>query len=445
MVGLYTLTLSHFDIRLAILFMMPNLKSFRSAPWVLVTLLSLALGGVGCRRGGDPHTHSVRAEGPTYITFDLGLRSQADGTYSINQDATDQEDEVREVRILLFQQGAVQANLYYSKSNPAQNSLAYTESPSGATATFLIEKPGIYDMVVIANESLSFNNDVVTRLRSIATREQLNTLPRIRFFDPASMPIGGIDRPTLPSGLPRLLCPLTAEYHGVNMSVVATQANPHRVFLPTSTGKVELLRAVAKVELIIKDVVHKKGSGYEWIAPDTFGRILKIGGVALAKTYPLMPLNAYTPREVIPLPSTENPVGLLTGIAFPETPDAKFVVQKQQSKDWSIGGIQPLDYKIFFYIPETLIPEGHTPSEQPRLLFSYSNMEGDWWAPSKSTPIDTERDITNNNPKASDYLREVARLTSVPMKSYGAHSVYRNSCYRITVSFDANYSNSERP
>lgn len=406
--------------------------------WLLVAILPLVLGLVSCHNEGDPASRSRAYEGPTYITIDLGLRSHQDDTYSVNEDATDREDEIREVRILLFQQGALRANLYYSKIDETHNTLAYTDAPSGATATFRVDNPGIYDMVVIANESLSLNNDLTAALRNIATREQLNTLPRIKFVDPASEE--GMDDPVIPAELPRLLCPLTAEYHAVNMTVGATQDRPHRIHFPTATGKVELMRALAKVELTIKDVVYKRGAEYEWIAPETFGPILVIAASSMAKTYPLMPLNAFTPVPEISFSNATFEFDPITSFVFPETPEEKFVVKENQSEDWSIGGIKPLDYKLFFYIPETLLPEGKGLIQQPHLLFYYTHNSGNWWDPT-TTRIITFRPISNPNTKAVDYLREAARLSSSPMLEYGAYSVYRNSCYRITVSFDSKYDN----
>ncbi len=396
---------------------------------VLLLLLSLVWGGaVGCSPSGPSPSSGVDTN---YISVGLSLRSQEDNTNSLNKDLLDEEDKVHELRIMLFQGGDLKYNLCYNVPGGTGVSLAFNADPSVRKAIFKLPKPGMYDMVVIANEQADASQgpSITSSLNGIAHRSQLNN---IRITVPTIYQAG-----VLPNI--KLRSPMTAEYKNVDMTQVGTQVTPAVISLPTPSHGVELLRAMAKVELILKDMVEiapashnpKKYEIIGWIGTGVFDRVCTVQSINMPKTFFLMPQNLLTP-------DTEIASGVFNNIALPSAPDPKSVIDPVSIDDEpSIGGILTADYRLAFYVPEHLAKTGLATNQQPLLKFTYKYKTGDWWDP-HSTLSEKKADHVMKNPNlsaATKYLDEIVSLHGGSVVPSGEYSVYRNSCYRISVRF----------
>ena len=390
----------------------------------LVLLLSLVWGGlVGCSSSNNT---SPDGDGGNYLTVNLNLRSQVDGKNTLHTDLQAEEDKVHVLRIMLFQGGDLKYNFCYNVPGGTGSDLAFNGDPSVRRAVFKLPKPGVYDMVVIANERVDDTQgpSITTQLNAIARRDQLND---IRIDMPTIYKTG-----TLPNI--KLRSPMTAEYKNVDMNHSGTQATPYQIILPTPSRGVELLRGMAKVELLLKDMIEveelaNNQKKYSWIGSGSFERVYTIQSENMPKSFSLMPQNQLTP-------DAEVASGVLfNNIPLPATPDPKCVIEPASPEDPSIGGVLTADYRLAFYIPEYLAKTGLADASKPLLKFTYKYWE-DIWNPS------TLKEKTSNHPMknpnlavARQYLQEVVTLHGGTMVTTGEYSVYRNSCYRISVRF----------
>lgn len=388
----------------------------------LLLLLTLLWGGLS---GCSTPTPSG-GERDNYLSVDLTLRAQADGQNTLNADLLDEEDKVHELRIMLFQSGTLKYNLCYNVPGGSSTTFAFDGNPTVRRAVFRVPKPGIYDMVVIANERVDATQGptITTALNAVTQRSDLDN---IRVAMPALYKGGSL--PTI-----KLRSPMTAEYANVDMTQAGTQATPHAILLPTPTHGVELLRGMAKVELLLKDMVEVQLQGnnqkrYAWIGIGPFDRLYTIKSLNMSKSFPLMPQNLLTP-------SSEVASGVLfNDISLPTTPNPKCVIDPTTLEDLSIGGVATADYKLAFYIPEYLAAPALAVGDQPFLQFTYKYMSDVW------DPTSLVEKVSKNlmqNPNVADarkYLQEVVALRGGSLVATGDYSVYRNSCYRITVRF----------
>ena len=389
----------------------------------LVLILSLVWGGlVGCSSSQS----SPNGNDENYLSVNLNLRAQEDGQNTLNKDLQDEEDKVHELRIMLFQGGDLKYNLCYNVPGGTGTDFTFNGDPAVRRAVFRLPKPGVYDMVVIANEQVDpmQGPSITTKLNGIARRDQLDD---IRINMPTIYKAG-----TLPNI--KLRSPMTAEYKNVDMNHSGTQATPYQIILPTPSHGVELLRGMAKVELLLKDMIEveelaNNQKKYSWIGSGLFERVYTIESFNMPKSFLLMPQNLLTPdAEVVS-------GALFNNISLPATPDPRCVIEPVSPEDPSIGGILTADYRLAFYIPEYLAKTGLNAASQPLLKFTYKYWE-DIWNPS------TLKEKTSNHPMknpnlavARQYLQEVVTLHGGTMVTTGEYSVYRNSCYRISVRF----------
>lgn len=388
-------------------------------------LLSLVWGGlVGC---SSSNTSSPNSDGGNYLTVGLNLRAQEDNKNTLNKDLQDEEDKVHELRIMLFQGGDLKYNLCYNVPGGTGTDLAFNGDPSVRRAVFRLPKPGVYDMVVIANERVddTQGSSITTKLNGIARREQLND---IRINMPTIYKAG-----ILPNI--KLRSPMTAEYKNVDMNHAGTQTNPYQITLPTPSRGVELLRGMAKVELLLKDMIEveelpNNQKKYSWIGTGLFERLYTVQSFNMPKSFSLMPQNLLTP-------DAEVASGVLfNNIPLPATPDPKCVIEPASPEDPSIGGIQTADYRLAFYIPEYLAKSGLEKEQQPSLRFIYKYWHDVWNPSSNLIEKNSDHPIKNTNlPAARKYLQEVVGLHGGSVITTGDYSVYRNSCYRISVRF----------
>ena len=389
----------------------------------LVLILSLVWGGlVGCSSSQS----SPNGNDENYLSVNLNLRAQEDGQNTLNKDLQDEEDKVHELRIMLFQGGDLKYNLCYNVPGGTGTDFTFNGDPAVRRAVFRLPKPGVYDMVVIANEQVDpmQSPSITTKLNGIARRDQLDD---IRINMPTIYKAG-----TLPNI--KLRSPMTAEYKNVDMNHSGTQATPYQIILPTPSHGVELLRGMAKVELLLKDMIEveelaNNQKKYSWIGSGLFERVYTIESFNMPKSFLLMPQNLLTPdAEVVS-------GALFNNISLPATPDPRCVIEPASPEDPSIGGILTADYRLAFYIPEYLAKTGLGADSQPLLKFTYkywSNI----WDPSSLTEKTSNHPMQNPNlAVARQYLQEVVTLHGGTVVTTGEYSVYRNSCYRISVRF----------
>lgn len=342
------------------------------------------------------------------------LRAQEDGVYSINTDKEDKEDYVKELRIILLQGNEVKKNFRFSAIDPDSRGLYKLTTGHNELSFRLTEaEMGIYDMLVIANESslsTSTGKKLSTILSKIKTRDEIKSIV---------LNTSGIEskRPS------SFYFPMTAEYSDVDMRKGGSKDSPLKLQLPTPTKGVELLRILAKVELIIKDCVEatRRSDGkYDcsWIGPWGFDRVVTIDVDKVSSDTPLFPANQYTSTKT----SSDR-----TALFFERIPYQSNVLGLDNlPEDASIGGVFLLDYRAYFYLPERLVAQGQE-AEQATVMKITWNYYPDPWDFREKKEHTTSFSFARQNEGADDYLTPSA--TFEPSDK----SVYRNSCYRIAV------------
>ena len=342
------------------------------------------------------------------------LRAQEDGVYSINTDKTDKEDYVKELRIILLQGDEVKKNFYFRALDPDSHSPNKLTSGHNEVSFKLEEEEmDIYDMMVIANESslrTSEGKDLSKILPAVTTRDEIKSIVLNTY---------GIESRSSSS----LYIPMTAEYSAVDMRKGGSKDSPLKLQLPTPTKGVELLRVLAKVELIIKDCVEatRRIDGEfdcSWIGPWGFDRVVTINVEKASYDTPLFPANQYSSLEM----SSDE-----TAVRLSQEVDVSSVIGLDNlPDDGSIGGIYLLDYRVHFYLPERLVAQGQETEQATEMKITW-NYYPDPWDSSKKEKHTNQVSFVRQDEKADDYLTTSA--TFAPSDK----SVYRNSCYRIAI------------
>lgn len=342
------------------------------------------------------------------------LRAQEDGVYSINTDKTDKEDYVKELRIILLQGDEVKKNFYFRGLDPDSHSPnKLTTGHNEVSFKLEEEEMDIYDMMVIANESslrTSTRKKLSTILSKIKTRDEIKSIVLDTYV---------IESRRSSS----FYIPMTAEYSDVDMQKGGSKDRPIKLQLPTPTKGVELLRILAKVELIIKDCVEatRRSDGkYDcsWIGPWGFDRVVTIYLDKVSAETPLFPANQYSSLETY---SGETAVSLSRVVD-----ESSVVGLDNLPKDDPIGGAYLLDYRVHFYLPERLVAQGQE-DEQATVMKIKWNYYPDPWDFREKKEHTTTSSFSNNE-RADDYLTTSATFDP------SDKSVYRNSCYRVGIS-----------
>ncbi|MCD8177066.1 MAG: hypothetical protein LUE98_06455 [Tannerellaceae bacterium] len=263
--------------------------------FLLVTILFIL---VGCRNEDD----KIGSHGEEAM-ISLSVRAVSS---SINQDAVFWEDRVDELRMITFdsETGEVGFNekIYFPDG---------FNNPSRAVRL----RAGIYNMYFIANETV-YSGDFVEALLAIRNESEFTSDPRFTnlTYNPAFLPDG-----TTTAG--RFV--MSAVYTDVAVTGGGTETNPASLILPT--GKVELVRALAKVEVIFR----KKTPG-STVPENTVTSVL-LENVASDLSIP--PYDNYYEGATV-----SSPAASLTDFDY--------------TRD-SIGS-------VIFYIPEFLVPPNGT-------------------------------------------------------------------------------------
>ena len=341
------------------------------------------------------------------------LRAQEDGVYSINTDKTDKEDYVKELRVILLQGDEVKKNFYFRGLDPDSH------SPNKLTTgynevSFKLEEDemDIYDMMVIANESslrTSEGKDLSKILPTVTKRDEIKSIVLNTY---------GIESRS-PSSF---YIPMTAEYSAVDMRKGGSKDIPLKLQLPTPTKGVELLRILAKVELIIKDCVEatrRRDGKFDcsWIGPWGFDRVVTIDLDKASADTPLFPANQYSSLET----SSDATAIRLNQ----EVEESSVVGLDDLPDDGSIGGVYLLDYRVRFYLPERLVAEAQEADQATEMKITWNYYPNPWDFKEKKEHTTTSS--FSNNERADDYLTTSATFDP------SDKSVYRNSCYRIAI------------
>lgn len=354
-----------------------------------------------------------------FVTMDVStLRSHVEdvnhpGTTPPNTDVADGEDNLRSLRWILFPSPSTddtpaKFNHYFTPANLVANRYAFKMNA---------EDLGNYDMVFIANEPTGAGIGSPT-----ITRRQLRNV-KVALENVSTSEVG--------SGKSAHFL-MTAEYAGVPLTRdlvgSGTEHDPYKIDLtqqnkqqrPAVTGPrsaVELMRALAKMEITLKDIVQVEESAngqksYSWVLPYGFQP-----NSALDITFKNMP-NAYylIPRKMLTdIPSQAH----LYQFKFSQAlPDERYVVPLPPLEEPSIGGVRLTDYKIYVYLPEYIVPQGKQLVDQPGLQFEYK-AQGVAAMKSQFFPI------SNSGATHYDYI-----LNDVV---HGNYSIYRNRLYRVKV------------
>lgn len=341
------------------------------------------------------------------------LRAQEDGVYSINTDKTDKEDYVKELRVILLQGDEVKKNFYFRGLDPDSH------SPNKLTTgynkvSFKLEEDemDIYDMMVIANESslrTSEGKDLSKILPTVTKRDEIKSIVLNTY---------GIESWSSSS----FHIPMTAEYSAVDMRKGGSKDSPLKLQLPTPTKGVELLRILAKVELIIKDCVEatrRRDGKFDcsWIGPWGFDRVVTIDLDKASADTPLFPANQYSSLET----SSDATAIRLNQ----EVEESSVVGLDDLPNDGSIGGVYLLDYRVRFYLPERLVAEAQEADQATEMKITWNYYPNPWDFKEKKEHTTTS--FFSNNERADDYLTTSATFDP------SDKSVYRNSCYRIAI------------
>lgn len=152
---------------------------------------------------------------------------------SINQDEHYWEDRVDELRMMVFDAGTGKAVF---------NEMLYFPNGFADKSKAVRLRPGQYDFCFIANET-TYTGEFISALEEVKQQSDLQTDARFTTpaYNPAFMPDG-----TTASG--RFL--MSALYHNITVAPGGTENAPLLQSWPTS--RVELIRALAKVEVVFR-------------------------------------------------------------------------------------------------------------------------------------------------------------------------------------------------
>ena len=412
---------------------------------------------------------------------DEGLRVQGDD-YSINTDKVNREDYVNDLRIFLIQNGEIKKNVFFTKLAPkpahdysegSDGGVSYKYQYGKARVTFELEESelGYYDLVVIANEGAYLNRQTINpypvepgqesywdrefereekadaalrkALREAKTLDDLKKIriPVTRRFCDTHEAL----RYNQSSPYIDVISPMTAEYEHVDFTWGDIKDHPRKIQLDNPHGLtkgVELLRTFAKVELIYKKCIwlswdENGKEELKWIGPWRF-------------QHPYGPHIYQMPKEVSLLPVQEysSAKDTVSGFLGRESdqyvrPQSRFVIghdeilQKVLKEGTPMGGGYLLDYRMYFYVPEKLVPEGPDETVKPLYIwfiwYYYSGFRPWLDIATSNHQLRAEKrcyfDVLNDkdNDKAEEYVERTGTFNP------SSKSVYRNRLYKITL------------
>ena len=428
-------------------------------------------------------------DGNKYLTLTLSLSPSGNDElrmqgpdYSINSDKDNREDYVNDLRIFLIQNGVIKKNVFFTDLVPIPAYLDKTEGAEDegisykyqggkAQVTFrLTERElGYYDLVVVANEGAYQNRPTINpypvepgqesywdrefereKVADAALRKALREAKTLKDLKEIRIPVTrrfsdtheGL-RYNQSSPYTDAVCPMTAEYEHVDFTGGGTKDNPRKIELDNPHGRtkgVELLRTFAKVELLFKKSVwlswdENGNEQLRWLGPWRFVHSYGPHICQMPKEVTLFPDQDYSSAQ-------DTVVGFLGREADENIqPQKRFIIgydkiaEKVRTEGVPIGGGYLLDYRMYFYIPEKLVPEGPVETVKPLYLWFiwyYYNDFRPWLDISVGNyQLRAEErcyfDRLNKNDKGEDYVKRIG--TFDPSNK----SVFRNRLYKITL------------
>ena len=242
---------------------------------------------------------------------------------------------------------------------------------------------------------------------------------------------------------------MTAEYEHVDFTEGGTKRYPRQIELDNPHGRtkgVELLRTFAKVELIYKKCIwlswdENGKEELKWIGPWRFQHPYGPHIYDMPTNVSLFPIQKYSSAQ-------DTVVGFLgresDQYVARTGPQKRFVIgydeiaKKVRTEGVPMGGGYLLDYRMYFYIPEKLVPEDE--SVKPLYLwfiwYHYDNLRP-WLdiavndgAVQRRAEAKLYFDVLNDrdNDKAKEYVERIPGSFDPSSKS-----VYRNRLYKITL------------
>jgi len=259
----------------------------------------IGLFAAACSSEDDPAGKT--GNGTNEAVISLSIKAAAT---SINEDQAFWEDRVDELRMIVFNSSNGEMVINQKMAFPN----GFANRSQGVRMDV-----GTYDFYFIANESV-YTGDFITALDAISNKSEFASDQRFSNlrYNPDFIPDGT-------TGQGRFI--MSAIYNNISVTSGGTESNPAPLIIPT--GKVELIRALAKVEVIFR----KKTAGGT-IPPNT---VTSVQVLNVASELSLPPYDNY------------------------------YSGQMQSSGQASLAG---LDYSrdsigsAIFYVPEFLVQQG---------------------------------------------------------------------------------------
>ena len=457
--------------------------------YTLVLVLGSLLTTTSCVR--DYNSLEGEDDGNKYLSLTLslapsgndGLRVQGDD-YSINSDKEHREDYVNDLRIFLIQDGVIKKNVFFTNLIPKyaymdwskgseEDGVSYKYQKGKAQVTFKLKEfeLGYYDLVVVANEGAYTNRASLDpgpdyhekydneKWREIAAEEALKkALKEAKTLDDLKQIRIPVTRRFSDTHQGRrynqsnpyidVISPMTAEYEHIDFTGGGTKDNPRQIELSNPYGRtkgIELLRTFAKVELLYKKCIwlswdENGKEQLKWIGPWRFQHPYGPHLYDIPKDVSLFPIQEYSSAQdtVVGFLGRESDQYVLhTG------PQKRFIVgyseiaSKVRKEGVPIGGGYLLDYKMYFYVPEKLVPEGPDETVKPSYLwfiwYYYSDFRPWLDIASNNAQLRAEEkcyfDVLNDkdNDRGEDYVKPTDTFKP------SGKSVYRNRLYKITL------------
>ena len=461
--------------------------------YTLLLVLGALLSYTSCVR--DYNSLEGEDDGNKYLSLTLslapngndGLRVQGDD-YSINSDKEHREDYVNDLRIFLIQDGVIKKNVFFTNLVPKsayidwskgseEDGISYKYQKGKAQVTFKLKEfeLGYYDLVVVANEGAYTNRASLDpgpdyhekydneKWREIAAEEALKkALKEAKTLDDLKQIRIPVTRRFSDTHQGRrynqsnpyidVISPMTAEYEHVDFTEGGTKGNPRQIELSNPYGRtkgIELLRTFAKVELLYKKCIwlswdENGKEQLKWIGPWRFQHPYGPHLYDIPKDVSLFPIQEYSSAQdtVVGFLGRESDQYVLhTG------PQKRFIVgyseiaSKVRKEGVPIGGGYLLDYKMYFYVPEKLVPEGPDETVKPSYLwfiwYYYSDFRPWLDIASNNAQLRAEEKcyFDNLNGKDGDKNKDRGEDYVNPTDTFkpSGKSVYRNRLYKITL------------
>lgn len=461
--------------------------------YTLVLVLGALLTSTSCVRDYDSLEED---DGKTYLSLTLSLapsgndelRVQGDD-YSINSDKTNREDYVNDLRIFLIQDGVIKKNVFFTNLVPKsaytdwskgseEDGISYKYQKGKAQVTFKLKESelGYYDLVVVANEGAYTNRASLDpgpdyhekydneKWREIAAEEALKkALKEAKTLDDLKQIRIPVTRRFSDTHQGRrynqsnpyidVISPMTAEYEHIDFTGGGTKDNPRQIELSNPYGRtkgIELLRTFAKVELLYKKCIwlswdENGKEELKWIGPWRFQHPYGPHIYQMPKDVSLFPIQEYSSAQ----DTVSSFLGRESDQYMARTgPQKRFIIgydkiaEKVRKEGVPIGGGYLLDYRMYFYIPEKLVPEGPDETVKPLYLwfiwYHYSGFRPWLDIASNNHQLRAEtkcyfdvlniKNRENNKDRGEDYVKRIPGSFDPSDKS-----VYRNRLYKITL------------